>query len=174
MHNHGEPRIVLGIDPGSLRTGFGVVRCETTSVVHIAHGTIVLDKKKSVAVRLADLAHDLITLVEKYRPSHAAVEDVFFFKNPRSALILGQARGAVLAVLGLHHVPIETLSPTTIKSLITGRGHADKWQMAEMVAYELGIDVPTSRDASDALSIALARAHLRLGRHCVASDRGII
>lgn len=125
----------------------------------MAHGTIVLDKQKNVAQRLADLAADLSTIVKKYRPTHAAVEDVFLFKNPRSALVLGQARGAVLAVLGMHGIEIEALSATKVKSLVTGRGKAQKFQVAEIVAMELGIELPTSKDSSDALAVALAHAH---------------
>jgi crossover junction endodeoxyribonuclease RuvC len=151
-------RIILGVDPGSLRTGFGVVAYNSDRVVHVAHGTIVLDKKKNVSERLSDLARDMTTLIEKYSPHHATVEDVFLFKNPRSALILGHARGAVIAMLGMHKIPTTTLSATKIKSLIVGRGQAQKFQVAEMVALRLGIVVPTSKDASDALAAAVAGA----------------
>ncbi len=159
MHVGEQSRVIIGVDPGSLRTGFGIVRSGVHGFAHVAHGTIVLDKKKSISDRLADLAHDLTTLVEKYQPTHAAVEDVFLFRNPRSALVLGQARGAVIAILGLRGIPTTTLSPTKIKALIAGRGQAQKFQVAHMVSLELGIAIPTSPDASDALAIALARAY---------------
>jgi crossover junction endodeoxyribonuclease RuvC len=126
----------------------------------MTHGTIVLDAKKSVAERLADLGRDMALIVEKYRPNRAAVEDIFLFKNPRSALILGQARGAVLAVLGIHGIAIDTLSPTKVKSLTAGRGKAQKFQVARIVALQLGILPPKSADASDALAVALACAHI--------------
>lgn len=150
--------VVLGVDPGSLRTGYGLVRCGKGSIVHLAHGTIVLDKQKSVSERLADLAADLNTIIAKYQPSASAVEDVFLFKNPRSALILGQARGAVLAMLGMHGIKTETMSATKVKSLVTGRGQAQKFQVAEILALQLGIVAPSSKDASDALAVALAYA----------------
>lgn len=152
--------VILGIDPGSLKTGFGLISCLDGRMTHVAHGTIVLDKRKTIAERLADLAVDIATIIEKYRPHRAAVEDVFLFKNPRSALVLGQARGAVLAILGTHGIAIDTLSPTRVKSLTVGRGTAKKFQVAQLVALELGISPPTSEDASDALAIALACAHV--------------
>lgn len=151
-------RIILGIDPGSLKTGFGLVCMELGRVKHIAHGTIVLDKKQNVTTRLVDLANDLTTIVEKYRPTMAVVEDVFLFKNPRSALVLGQARGAVLATLGVRGILIQTLSPTAVKSMITGSGRAQKFQVATMIAMALDIASPQSTDASDALALALAYA----------------
>lgn len=154
-----ERERILGIDPGSLRTGFGVVERHGARVVHVAHGTIALDAKKIVSERLRDLSLDLASIIDKYLPTVAAVEDVFLFKNARSALVLGQARGAALAVLGLRGVPVLSLTPTAIKSLIAGRGRAQKFQVAHMVSLELGIAIPQSKDASDALAIALARAH---------------
>lgn len=155
MTEHGR---ILGIDPGSLRCGFGVVARVDGGIAHIAHGTIILDPKKPVSERLRDLAVDMAHIIDKYAPTHAAVEDVFFFKNPRSALVLGQARGAVLASLGLRGVAVESLAPTAIKALIAGRGRAQKFQVAHMVSLQLGIAIPQSKDASDALAIALAYA----------------
>lgn len=153
-------QLILGIDPGTLRTGFGVVeRIGAQDLSHVAHGTIVLDAKKNISERLQDLALDLSQVIQKYRPTCAVVEDVFLYKNARSALVLGQARGAVIAVLGLHRVSMNTLSPTSVKSLITGRGRAQKFQVAHMVALNLNIAVPASIDASDALALALALGH---------------
>ncbi|MCA9508215.1 MAG: crossover junction endodeoxyribonuclease RuvC [Myxococcales bacterium] len=150
-------KILLGIDPGSLRTGFGIVSHSSNSKVeHVTHGTIVLDAKKNLSERLSDLACDLKTLIEKYQPHYAVVEGVFFCKNARSALVLGQARGVALAVLGLNAIPVQELSPTQVKSLVAGRGRAQKFQVAQIVALNLGIAVPCSEDASDALALALA------------------
>lgn len=151
--------LILGVDPGSLRTGFGLIECNAGRIRHVTHGTIISNQKEPISNRLRDIACDLTTILEKYRPTKAAVEDIFLFNNPRSALVLGQARGAVLAVLGLQGLSIETLSPTRVKSLICGRGKAQKFQVAQIVAIELGIPVPKSQDSSDALAIALALAH---------------
>jgi crossover junction endodeoxyribonuclease RuvC len=155
--------IILGIDPGSLRTGFGLIDCSNKPFLHIAHGTIVLDAKKNISERLKDLALDIALVIDKYRPGQAVVEDVFLFNNPRSALILGQARGAAIAVLGLRGLLVQSISPTRIKSLIVGQGHAKKFQVAQMVSLTLNIETPQSKDASDALAIALAGAYLLCG-----------
>ncbi len=152
--------IILGIDPGSLRTGFGLIDCSKKPFSHVAHGTIILDKNLNLSERLRDLATDVLTIIDKYKPKRAVVEDVFLFNNPRSALVLGQARGAVLAALGLRGLPVTTLSATKIKSLIAGKGQAKKFQVAQMVSLHLNIAIPQSLDASDALAIALALGHL--------------
>jgi crossover junction endodeoxyribonuclease RuvC len=153
---------ILGIDPGSLRCGFGVIEkiAGTNKFSHITHGTIILDAKKKVHERLGDLAQDLSELIKKYQPEHAVVEDVFVFKNARSALVLGQARGAVIAMLGFYNIPVSSLLPTTVKLLTAGRGQAQKFQVAHMVALELDISIPQSPDASDALALALAASVL--------------
>lgn len=152
--------IILGIDPGSLKTGFGLINYCRGRFVHVAHGTIVLNGKKNITERLKDLAHDLETILTKYKPTQAAIEDVFLFNNPRAALVLGQARGAALAMLGMHGVTVSSLSPTRVKSLVAGRGRADKFQIANLVALELNIAIPQSQDASDALALALAHGYL--------------
>lgn len=152
---------IFGVDPGTLRCGFGIIeKASCKKLSHLSHGTIVLDASKPINNRLQDLACDLSTLIEKYRPDCAVVEDVFFCKNARSALVLGQARGVVLAVLGLNHVPTFTLSASAAKALVSGSGRAQKFQVAHMVALQLNIEIPKSSDASDALSLALAQAFI--------------
>lgn len=150
--------VILGIDPGSLKTGFGIVEVYEQEIVHVTHGTIMLDKAKPIAARLGDLAHDMVALIQKYKPERAAVEDVFFAKNAHSSLILGQARGAVLAMLGLYGIGVQALAPSAIKLMVAGHGKAQKFQVARMVALELNIAIPSHEDASDALAIALAEA----------------
>jgi crossover junction endodeoxyribonuclease RuvC len=161
-----EDELILGIDPGSRRTGFGLLRKDASTITHVSHGTIILDQRKAIADRLNELSQ----LIGSYRPQRAVVEDVYLSKNPRAALILGQARGAVLAVLGLHGVPVESLSPTKAKSLVSGRGKAHKFQIAQIVAIELGIYPPESPDASDALALALAYAHTLNARSYYRND----
>lgn len=155
------PRRILGIDPGSLRTGFGLVLVHGHTIKHISHGTIILNNKQSLAERLKFLAADLSELIKKYEPHQAVVEDVFFCKNPRSALILGQARGAVLAILGQNDIHVHSITPTAVKAHITGRGQANKFQIAQFVAMHLNISPPSSSDASDALAIALAHGRMQ-------------
>jgi len=189
--------VILGIDPGSLRTGFGLITLKgcfkstdaknpreresgldtdqtregkdsevghlkqpEVTISHLSHGTIVLNKTKDSLERLQDLAVDLSLLIKKYRPTRAVIEDVFLYKNARSALILGQARGVALAVFGLHKIPISSLATTKVKLLIAGQGQAQKFQVANWVALRLNIAPILSADASDALALALAEAHL--------------
>lgn len=89
------------------------------------------------------------------------MEDVFIYRNARSALVLGQARGAILGILGLKLIDVHHLSPTAIKSAIAGRGRAQKFQLAKIVSLELGIEIPSKEDASDALAAALALAFMK-------------
>jgi crossover junction endodeoxyribonuclease RuvC len=151
--------LILGIDPGTIRCGFGIIEKNSNKKLsHVSHGTIMLDARLSINERLPILAQDLSTLIKKYKPDCAVVEDVFVFKNARSALLLGQARGAALAVLGLNNIKTHSFSPTSAKSLVAGHGRAQKFQVAHMVALQLNIPIPQSQDASDALSLALAQA----------------
>lgn len=151
--------LILGIDPGTLRCGFGVIeKASDKKLSHVSHGTIVLDAHKLLPERLQDLAQDLTVIIEKYQPDCAVVEDIFVYKNARSALLLGQARGVVLAVLGLRKIPVFSFSPAQAKSLVAGNGRAQKFQIAHLVALQLNIEIPKSPDASDALSLALAQA----------------
>lgn len=151
-------RLVLGLDPGSRKTGWGLVRVEKTRVTHVDHGVIFLDTKADLPERIFELTRGLHVVVERHRPDRAAVEDVFVNKGARSALVLGQARGAVLATLGLCGV--ETVSHTTsqVKSRVTGRGRATKVQVAEMVTRLLSLEETPYEDAADALAVALCNA----------------
>lgn len=159
-----QSELILGIDPGSIKTGFGILELRHDGrIIHVSHGTIVLDPKMPISERIQHLAQDLTQIVKKYQPHRAAVEDVFFCENARSALVLGQARGAILAILGIHGINIKALSPTAVKAMVVGHGRAQKYQVAQMVALELNIAIPTSSDAADALGIALALArHVRV------------
>lgn len=157
--------LFLGVDPGSLVTGFGVVRREINGhIEHVAHGVIKLNAQKNPSERLMDLAVDMQKLLAHYSPEWAAIEEVFFCKNAQSALILGQARGVILGVLGLMQIPVVNIAPTEAKLLVTGRGRALKSQVAKMVSLRLNVPVPTHEDASDALGIALAAALLGIHR----------
>lgn len=156
LHENG---LFLGVDPGSRVTGFGLVQRENGGAIkHIAHGVITLNSKMQSSERLRDLAIDMQKLLNLYSPQRAAIEEVFFCKNAQSALVLGQARGVILGVLSLMHIPVMSIAPTKAKLLVTGRGQALKSQVAQMVSARLNVPVPSHEDASDALGIALAAA----------------
>lgn len=149
---------ILGVDPGSRKTGWGVLDVSGSRVVHVDNGVLMLDDDRDLTIRLVDLAHRLNDVVTTYAPDRAAVEDVFVQKGARSALILGQARGAVLTTLGLRGLKVTPYSTSMVKQRVTGGGRADKLQVAAMVTALLGLPEHPFEDAADALAIALCAA----------------
>lgn len=150
---------ILGLDPGSLRTGFGVIDCDKGTLRIVAQGCIatsggpLADRLRLIHARVAEL-------IVMHRPVEIAVERVFLSKNADSALKLGQARGAALAAvpatLGVHEY-----APRAIKLAVVGAGAAEKAQVAHMVKQLLAIDLKLAADAADALAIAICHAHTR-------------
>lgn len=155
---------IIGIDPGSRKTGYGIidVQGKTRELQHIAHGVLRLDVENDIAQRMGELASRLRDLIEQYRPTQCALEDIFVSEGLRSALILGQARGAVLATMGLHDVPVQDFAPTKVKLALTGAGRASKLQVSEIVRMILKIDDKPAEDAGDALAIAICCANHRV------------
>ena len=150
--------IVLGIDPGSTATGFGVIERRGSKIVHVAHGTL-RPKGTSLAARLAQL-HALISeVVEGHAPDVASVEQVFVSTSPRSALVLGQARGVALAALAALGVGVEEYAASSIKQSVTGSGRAPKRQVQQMVGRLLALERKPATDAADALAAAICHAH---------------
>lgn len=151
---------VLGVDPGSRKAGWGVVDVEAGSkkLHHVDNGVIFLKEGEPLTDRLVALSRALHGVIESFRPDVAAVEDVFVQKGARSALILGQARGAALATLGLCQVLVVSHTTSQVKARVTGRGRATKEQVAEMVCVALGLKEHPFEDAADALAVALCHA----------------
>lgn len=147
---------ILGIDPGSICTGWGVIEEHEQGIKVLASGEIRVGRGK-LAKRLASIYEHLVEVVETHRPDVAAVEEVFHARNTKSALVLGQARGVVLLAVGLAGVEIHEYSPRTVKQTVTGHGGADKRQIQRMIAATLG-EAPDSLDASDALAVALCHS----------------
>lgn len=151
---------ILGIDPGSTATGFGVVERDGGHIVHVAHGIIRPSKKLPLAKRLSAIQAELQAAIEEHRPERAVVEQVFVSVNASSALVLGQARGAILAVLGSCDLPVDELAARQIKKAVTGVGSAQKQQVQAMVTRLLELSSSPAQDAADALAAALARAQM--------------
>jgi len=152
------PCLVLGIDPGSRVTGYGVIRCRAGEVEFIACGTI-RSQDPVFSRRLLEIHQGLCEVIAAHCPDEAAVEDVFVAGNPRTALKLGQARGvAVLAALR-HGLPVHDYPARQIKQAVVGYGQAAKAQVQHMVRVLLGLHVAPSADAADALAVALCHAH---------------
>ena len=126
----------------------------------IAHGVLHLDLKNELTARLGELARRIGQLINEHKPEQAAIEDVFFSKNARSALILGQARGSVLGVLGLSNIPVTSLTPAEVKQAITGSGRGSKDQIQAMVQIILKLKERAPEDASDALAVAITASRL--------------
>ncbi|HEX5064976.1 MAG TPA: crossover junction endodeoxyribonuclease RuvC [Myxococcota bacterium] len=149
---------VLGIDPGSATTGFGLVERSGARVVHVAHGTIRLPRTGSLTSRLARLHREVAELAQRYRPDVASIEQCFVAVSPRSALVLGQARGAALAALGGAGVAVVEYAPAHIKLSVAGSGRAGKDQIQRVVARVLDLSSWPAADAADALAAALCHA----------------
>ena len=151
---------ILGIDPGSNATGYGVVERDGVRLVHIAHGTLRPVRAQSMAVRLAEIHGGVVALIRLHAPTHVAIEKIFVAASSRSALVLGQARGVALAAVGAAGLPYEEFAPQAIKLAVTGDGAAQKPQVQAMVRRLLALETLPARDAADALAAAICRAHM--------------
>lgn len=153
---------ILGIDPGSQRTGIGIVdHSGDGRSVHVHHATLTLTANENFPLRLKQIFEEVGALIAAFRPTEAAIERVFMAKNPDSALKLGQARGAAICAAVMHGLPVTEYAPKEIKQAVVGSGGADKTQIQHMVGVLLGLDGKLQADAADALAIALTHAHSR-------------
>lgn len=152
--------IIIGVDPGSRYTGYGIIRWLNNKSEYLTSGFLQLTKYP-VNERLQKIFSGLSEIVEQYRPNAAAVEQVFMHQNPNSALKLGQARGAAIVALGL---PVAEYSARQVKQSVVGYGAADKIQVQHMIQRLLNIRVPLQADEADGLAIALCHAHTSLGQ----------
>lgn len=145
---------VLGIDPGSRKTGFGVIESGRYHPTYVISGVIHVEKF-SGSERLKNIFESVCQIIDQYQPDVMAIEKVFVYKNPKSALTLGQARGVILCAAAIKNVPIMEYTPTQVKSTIVGKGHASKEQVQFMVTNLLKLTDSPKEDAADALACAL-------------------
>ncbi len=154
-----DPYRVLGIDPGSRVTGYGVVEVLGPGRYrYVECGVIQAERRAPIHERLVEIAAGLREVIEEFSPAVAAIEDVFAKKNARSALMLGQARGVALLVVAEAAVELVSYAPAFVKKTVTGRGAATKEQVQRMVTALCQLDLPPAPDASDALALALCHA----------------
>jgi crossover junction endodeoxyribonuclease RuvC len=153
---NGRARIILGIDPGSRKTGVGIIAQAGQKIECIFYGYIE-PKAEPMAERLSQIHRSLSELIEKYQPHEAAIEMIFTCKNSSSALKLGQARGVALTAIA--RLPIGEYAPRQVKKAIVGTGGATKEQIQHMVMKLLKLAEKPQEDAADALAIALCHAH---------------
>ncbi len=151
---------ILGIDPGSRSTGYGIIDSGTGRLSHVASGCIAA-RGDRLGDRLRRIFDALSEIVAEHRPEEVAAETVFVHRNADSALKLGQARGAALLAGLTQGIPLFEYSPNQVKQAVTGRGHAGKEQVQHMVKVLLGVTRTPPRDASDALAVAICHGHIR-------------
>jgi len=159
---------ILGLDPGSRRTGYGIIEVCGSRNVWVAHGTIEAGEG-AMAPRLATIFGGVSNILREFKPDEAAVEEVFVKLNVGTALILGQARGAAVCALALAGVPVSEYAPARIKQAVVGHGRAEKSQVQHMVRVMLKLEKIPAADAADGLACALCHAHLRARNQLLAS-----
>lgn len=151
-------RIIIGIDPGSVITGYGVIDSDGRNSRHVASGCLMISGD-SLAAKLHVIFREVNGLIEIHRPGELAIEQVFVARNAASALKLGHARGAAICAAVSHGLPVAEYSARTIKQAIAGRGGASKEQVQHMVRHLLALLSFPKADAADALAVALCHAH---------------
>jgi crossover junction endodeoxyribonuclease RuvC len=161
---------ILGIDPGSQRTGYGVIECGGADSKPLVHGCIAVNGS-SLNERLRRIFEGIQELIDRYRPDEIAIEKVFVNRNVDSALKLGHARGAALCAVPVA-TPVFEYTPRAVKLAIVGFGGAEKTQVAHMIRAMLTLEGKLSVDASDALAVAVCHAHTRR-MHAIASSAGV-
>lgn len=153
--------IVLGIDPGIGRCGYGVIDFTKNVANAISYGCIETEKEKDTSRRLLDLSDKIDSIIKKNCPQVLAIEDLFFFKNAKTVIQIGEARGAIMLTAQKNNVPIFSYPPLEVKMAITGYGRAEKEQIQKMVKNILHLkEIPTPDDAADALAIAITHCYV--------------
>jgi crossover junction endodeoxyribonuclease RuvC len=150
---------IIGIDPGSRATGYGLIRVEGNRLHHIDNGVIRPPENADLALRLLYIYKELQTVIRQYEPDCSAIELVFMGNNAQSALKLGQARGVAVLSAASAELDVAEYSPLQIKSAVVGYGRANKSQVQQMVKALLKLPEIAQEDASDALAVAICHAH---------------
>ncbi len=150
--------LILGVDPGLNKCGWGLIASEGSRLSYIAHGVIKPAQQQQLASRLLHLLEELDAVIAQHQPHECAVEETFVNSNARAALALGQARGVALAAAARRGVLVAEYAPTTIKKAVVGSGAADKTQVAFMVRRLLPTAGDLTADSADALGVALCHA----------------
>lgn len=154
-----KPKIILGIDPGIADTGYGIIEVDS-NLKCIEYGSIKTDPKKPMADRLFDLSKKLDEIITRHKPCLASVEQLFFCKNVKTALVVGQARGVILLSIKKNNLTLREYTPLQIKQSVSSYGKASKLQVQKMVKIILELDkIPQPDDAADALAAAICASN---------------
>jgi crossover junction endodeoxyribonuclease RuvC len=165
-------RVILGVDPGSATTGYGLIRSDERENVLLECGVIRTDPKRPLAEKLKEIFEGLSEIISAKKPDQLAIEETFYSKNAKSALVMGQARGVAILAAACARLPVSEYSPKEVKSSVVGQGSASKLQVQYMVKNLLGLkELPQPIDAADALAIALCHAQ-KLRLKTILSTRG--
>jgi crossover junction endodeoxyribonuclease RuvC len=152
--------IILGIDPGVARIGWGIIKDTKPNLTVIAYGLITTPKEMHKELRLKSLYDGMMSIFTKYRPDIMSVEDLFFAANAKTAIAVGEARGVILLAAAKSEVSVVSYTPLSVKRTITGDGHADKKQVEKMIVQILRLkETPEIDDTTDALAIAATHAY---------------
>ena len=150
---------ILGVDPGSACTGYGIITADGDKVVYVESGHLTLKKNTNRYEKLRSIFLRIKQVIEEQTPTHFAIEDIFYSKNARSSLILGEARGAAILAATLANLPVYEYSAREVKQSVTGNGAADKSQVNYMLGKILGLtETPENTDESDAIAVAVCHA----------------
>ena len=150
---------ILGVDPGSRITGYGIINHEGNRLIHVDNGAIHTDSNKGLPARLEKIYAALSDVIAQYRPDAVAIENIFFATNVQSALKLGQARGAAIVAGVNAGLPVFEYTALQVKQAVVGHGRASKDQVQKMLKVLLSLPEVAQEDASDALAVAVCHAH---------------
>lgn len=162
MHND----IIIGVDPGSNITGYGLIELKGGSFFLLEYGIIDTSKECSRSKSLELIFKNLSLVIETFEPRILSLEDIFYYKNVKSSIVLGEVRGIILLLAGLYNLDVMEFSSTQVKSILTGYGRADKTQVRYMVERLLSVQENIPTDASDALALCLCAGLEILGKQC--------
>lgn len=152
--------IILGVDPGSRITGYGLIKEKQGEIYYLDSGCI-RTSQEELSQRLLQIFDGICQLMDKYSPDEVAIEQVFMHQNPSSALKLGHARGAAMVAAASHRIKVKEYSAREVKQAVVGYGAAQKEQVKHMVVQLLMLNSPPQSDAADALAIAICHSHMR-------------
>jgi crossover junction endodeoxyribonuclease RuvC len=165
--------IILGIDPGSRITGYGLIKETNRKIEYIDSGCIRTSLNGELSEKLLQIYDGICQLMDHYSPAEVAIEQVFMHQNPSSALKLGHARGVAMVAAASHRVKVSEYSPREIKQTVVGYGAAEKDQVSHMVVQLLALNSAPQSDAADALAIAICHSHMRNGLARAIGKRGL-
>jgi crossover junction endodeoxyribonuclease RuvC len=154
--------VILGLDPGYGRTGYGIIKVTDKDHIALDYGIIETNKDLPFEQRLLEISKDLKNIIKKYKPEECAIEELFFGQNVKTAIHVAEARGALILKITENAIPVKTYTPLQVKSAVSGYGKADKSQVQKMVLEILNLSkIPSPDDAADALAVAICHAFNR-------------